>query len=117
MRFWTMALLGAVLVGCQPVLRQAQDGRAGPAPAAPQRALVVLVGNEPRVLDAGLSSGTNSRDYAVLSNAFMAYVDGKDQPQPLLAAELPTVEKGTWKISPRWPDGDDLQAAAKRSVP
>ncbi len=62
--------------------------------------MIILVGNEPRVLDAGLTSGTNSRDYAAISNGFMAYIDSTDQAHPMLAEELPTVENGTWKILP-----------------
>src|SRR5439155_7777026 len=99
LRYWVALVLGAVLAGCQPAATRQSSSPAG-STVAPQKPLIILVGNEPRVLDAGLTSGTNSRDYAVLSNAFMAYVDGKDQPQPLLAEELPTVEKGTWKILP-----------------
>ena len=102
MRKVVAAVLFMLVVGCGQAPARPNMDQAAPQgnSSAPSKPIVILVGNEPRVLDAGLTSGTNSRDYSVISNGFMAYIDPKDEAHPMLAEELPAVEKGTWNILP-----------------
>jgi ABC-type transport system substrate-binding protein len=101
MRWLVAGFVVVLLASCAPAPRQAQPGSAPSAAApAPQKPIVVLVSNEPRVLDAGLTSGLNSRDFASISNGVLAYVTPQGEAMPMLAEQLPTLENGDWKILP-----------------
>jgi peptide/nickel transport system substrate-binding protein len=97
MRWFVARFLVVLLASCTPAPQQS-GGAPSAAALAPQKAIVVFTSNEPRVLDAGLSSGLNSRDFASISNGFLAYVTPQSEAMPMLAEELPTLENGGWKI-------------------
>lgn len=71
-----------------------------------------------------MNSGTGNRDFDALTNAFLAYLTPDQQPMPYLAEELPSIDKGTWRVFPdgrmettyrlrknaRWQDGTPITA-------
>jgi peptide/nickel transport system substrate-binding protein len=102
------------LLGILAVLILAACGPSGPAaapradrpeaapvrPAAPQRALLVAFSTEPLLLERSLTSGSGVNDWAAYLSAFLAYTNPDTTASPYLAAELPSLERGTWKLLP-----------------
>jgi peptide/nickel transport system substrate-binding protein len=94
-----------VLAACAPT------GPAGPAQrddasggssvrSVPQRPIVIAFSTEVDVLEPSMNGGTGNRDYDALTNSYLAYLDPQQRPMPFLAEELPSVERGTWKVLP-----------------
>jgi peptide/nickel transport system substrate-binding protein len=95
-----LSALVLVLVACTPASggrTAAQPGPAG-APPAPQRSLTIALVWEPDILEP--SRLQVSRESAPLTNAFLTLMTPQQETQPYLAAELPTVENGSWIIHP-----------------
>jgi peptide/nickel transport system substrate-binding protein len=74
---------------------QSSDGAVGP-----QKPLVIAFRNEPHVLEPSMSSGGSNADFDGLANGYLAYLTAQQQPVPYLAQELPSLEKGTWRLLP-----------------
>jgi peptide/nickel transport system substrate-binding protein len=100
--------LGTLLVACASPSLPAEQGRqAGPAgqaragaSATAKTVNVVLVG-EPRVLSIWQEATTGG--VGSLHEAFtgaLISTDPNSNPIPRLAAEIPSVERGTWKVNP-----------------
>jgi peptide/nickel transport system substrate-binding protein len=126
MRVWIIVAL--LLVGCAPSsgparpAAQADGATAGQPP--PQKPMVLAFSNEPTVLEPSFFSGPGNRDFSALLTGYLAYFTPQQQPVPYLADELPTIEKGTWKVLPdggmqttyplkrtaTWHDGRPLRA-------
>jgi peptide/nickel transport system substrate-binding protein len=68
---------------------------------SPQKAITVGFATEPPGLDRTLAGGASGvNDWAAFLNGFLTYTDPDTQARPYLAAELPSVERGTWKMLP-----------------
>jgi peptide/nickel transport system substrate-binding protein len=104
----SLILATALFAACAPAAptRSNQPGGSGssaPAPASvPQRQLVIGFATEPQMMEPSFGQGSGNRDFSALTSAFLAYLTPQQQPMPYLAQELPTVERGTWKV---FPDG------------
>ena len=87
----------AFVLACVP---QAQPG----SPAAPStearpqtaRSISVALLFEPDLLEP--SRLNVSREIAAVSNAFLTIMTPTQESRPYLSTELPTIEKGTWKV-------------------
>jgi len=115
-----------LLVACGPSAPARPSQTAGEAAqmAVVQKPMAVAMVTEPDVLEPSMNSGTGNRDFDALTNAFLSYLTPDQQPMPYLAQELPSLEKGTWKILPNgqmettytlkknatWHDGKPLTA-------
>jgi peptide/nickel transport system substrate-binding protein len=135
MTFGARLLIVAILlsVACTPAPRPAPRG--GPAserPATSQTPKIINVAiNEdpPSFWEVAVGGGGNGGGRALLPavNQFLAVVGADGTPHPRLLAELPSLERGTWRVAPdgsmetvwrirsdaRWHDGtpfttDDL---------
>lgn len=47
-----------------------------------------------------MNAGLGNREMSAVTSAFLAYLNPGQQPMPYLAAELPSVERGTWRTLP-----------------
>src|SRR5688572_13171982 len=99
----TVIALIALMVGCGAPAKGPGDGdrSAGPATgAAPaRRALLMAITREPNALEPSLQG--MSREWAAIGTAFLSYFSPATQAaEPYLAAELPAIDKGTWKLLP-----------------
>jgi len=106
-RLVILALLVALAAtACGPAAPNRPEGSGGQssaaAPSAPQKPIVIAFATEPTSMEPSFGAGTGNRDFSALTSAFLAYLTPEQRPMPFLAEELPTVEKGTWKI---FPDG------------
>ena len=123
-----LALL--LLVACAPAATRTESvpasdgGSRAPAPAAPKR-LTVPLGNEARFLAAKFeSNNTFALQLNYVVNSPLAVKNVQGIPLPLLAAELPSQDAGTWTVHPdgtmtttwkirpgaRWHDGVPITA-------
>lgn len=80
------------------------DPTPGPAALGPSR-VTLAVQNDISVLATKLQvgpgrSGGVGEDYAFLSNSPLVVLESRGTPQPRLAAEIPSQDRGTWTISP-----------------
>src|SRR5437762_8308483 len=103
-RFGSMLVLVALAVAaCAPA--PTPGGQTGQtqssAPAAP-KSLVLAINEDPRNFWDGVNGGggSGSREIGHLVNQYLANLMPDGQPVPRLLAELPSVEKGTWKVAP-----------------
>jgi peptide/nickel transport system substrate-binding protein len=96
--------LALVMMSCAP--RPAEqnsgrpDGQASPGQTAfVDRPLNIAVTNEPTPL-AGKFFGTRSgqKEYPPLFAAPLIRLDYRDTPTPILATEVPSLDRGTWKV-------------------
>jgi ABC-type transport system substrate-binding protein len=128
---FVIALLLLVAAACTPAApRGAEPGpnaQASPAAAAsgPKR-LVIGVVEEPKGwapwIDITTAGGAHQTRFLLLRT--MTIIDGSDQVHPVLAASVPTLDNGDWRINPdgtmeqtwklkpnaKWHDGSPLTA-------
>ncbi len=116
-----------IVVGCAAPAAAPRDSGGTSAPDARQasakRTLTVVETREPTSLEPSLQP--QNREWSALGSGFMAYFKpGNSGPLPYLADELPSVEKGTWKVLPdgrmettytikrnaTWHDGEPITA-------
>src|SRR5581483_1442625 len=123
---WTIIALGAVAACGAPTAapRTASDvGSPGSTEKTVKRAVTIVETREPTSLEPSLQP--QNREWSALSSGFLAYFNrDSSEPQPYLAEELPSVEKGTWKLLPdgrmettytikrnaTWHDGEPITA-------
>src|SRR5688572_22820211 len=100
-RYLSLAAL-LLVAACAPTAPASQGGQAIGAdrPAMPQKPIVIGFSYEPANLEPSFGQGSGNRDIAALFSGFLAYLTPDQQPMPYLAEELPSLEKGTWKILP-----------------
>ena len=113
---WTrlsVLLIVLVLASCAPsgpssnlpAVGNTPASQSAPAPAAPERTLIVGIGREPQNLAAfgPLASGLTAAVMSVRPfNAFLELVDDRGDAHPYLAETLPTLDTDTWRV---FPDG------------
>jgi peptide/nickel transport system substrate-binding protein len=90
-----------LLASCAPPAPGGGVGAGAPGPVgqpAPQKPIVIAFSIEPALLEPSLLP--QNREFSALSSGFLTYFTPQQQAMPYLAAEVPSVEKGTWKIVP-----------------
>lgn len=89
-------------VACASPAVPAGTGQPGgpEAPAAPQKPLVIGFSYEPATLEPSMGAGSGNRDIAALLSGFLAYLTPDQTPMPYLAEELPSFDRGTWRVLP-----------------
>jgi peptide/nickel transport system substrate-binding protein len=85
--------------GAVPASSGGQPSRQSPSGQS-QRPIVIAFATEPTALEPSFGSGSGNRDFSSLTSAFLTYLDPQQRPFPYLAEEVPSVEKGTWKVLP-----------------
>jgi peptide/nickel transport system substrate-binding protein len=98
----TLILLGAV-IGCGTPTQapRGSDGTAaqGARQTAAKRLVTIVETREPTALEPTLQP--QNREWSALGSGFLAYFrPGHSSAVPFLAEELPSVERGTWKVLP-----------------
>jgi peptide/nickel transport system substrate-binding protein len=96
-----LSLLALALAACAPAVPSGSPGGGAPGPAAsaaPQKPLVIAISIEPAVLEPSLLP--QNREFSALASAFLTYFTPQQQVMPFLAAEVPSIEKGTWNLLP-----------------
>lgn len=116
-------LLGALLTACtaSQAAPQSDEIESLASTSMSGGEAVILIPEEPPTLNPYLAAAAIVRQVANATVAGLTTVDGDGNFQPVLAAELPTVENGmvssdfltvTWKLRPnlKWSDGKPLTA-------
>jgi peptide/nickel transport system substrate-binding protein len=104
LRYLASVVVLAAVIGCgAPAQTPAGPGEQAAPPSAreraPQRALTIAFSREPESLE--ISRQPQNREWGALASGFLASFSPETQAAvPYLAEELPSVEKGTWKILP-----------------
>lgn len=101
-----VALLHLSLAACAPTPPAGQQPaeRAAPAPATPQRRLVILIRAEvPSLAAKPLAPYSGSLSPPIrFFNAMLDFIDEKEASHPYLAEALPQLNTDTWRV---FPDG------------
>ena len=116
-------LLGALLTACAASQAAPQSDEIESLESASiiGGAAVIIIPEEPATLNQYLAAAAIVRQVADATVAGLTTVDSAGNFQPVLAAELPTLENGmvssdfltiTWKLRPnlKWSDGEPLTA-------
>ncbi len=117
-----LSLLGAgLLTACNPESGPDSEAPANPEAATGSQSLKLLYWQAPTTLNPHLSSGTKDREAASPVLEPLAVYNEDETLEPILAAEIPTVENGgisedsttvTWKLKAGvlWSDGEPFTA-------
>jgi peptide/nickel transport system substrate-binding protein len=81
-----------------PAQSQAAPAQTQAAPGVRGKAVKMVQIREPQSLEPSLQP--QNGEWAALGSGFLAYYDAQGNPQGYLAEELPTIEKGSWKVLP-----------------
>src|SRR4051812_27521345 len=97
-----LVFLTLVLLSCAPAASTPRPSSSAlaSAPAAPQKPLIIANAFEPPMLEASFGNGSGNREFGIMLSGYLAYIDYPYKVKPYLAAELPSVEAGTWKVLP-----------------
>ncbi len=106
LRLQIVAVLSLALAACAPANPAGQTSRGegqGGAPTGP-KFLVAAINEDPKNFWDGINGGGGSgvRQLGHLVNQYLAVVTSDGSVTPRLLSELPSVDKGTWRI---FPDG------------
>jgi peptide/nickel transport system substrate-binding protein len=93
------AILGIACRGGAAPANRASEPATTPA-ATPSRQLVIAFPVEPPTIEPSIGSGLGNREISAMTSAFLALLGPGDAPQPYLAEELPSLEKGSWRVLP-----------------
>ena len=99
----TLVLAALVLAACGQPPGPASDLGQGQASArSAPRILVAAINEDPRNFWDGVNGGggSGSREIGHMVNQYLANILPDGQAVPRLLAELPSVDKGTWRVSP-----------------
>src|SRR5262245_36332471 len=92
-----------VLVGCgQPPSSADQTGQPQARAVSTPKNLVMAINEDPRNFWDGVNGGggSGSREIGHMVNQYLANVLPDGQIVPRLLGELPSMEKGTWRVTP-----------------
>jgi peptide/nickel transport system substrate-binding protein len=99
------ALLALAVGGCGSPSSSDGPGSVAPGgqpvPSGPSRVTIAIGGEAPKLaskLGGGVASFEN--DQRFLSNSPLVMLDPRNAPQPYLASDLPSRERGTWTVNP-----------------
>jgi len=96
-------LVTVLVTACAPAAPTEPAGapdRAGPAGAATRPTTVVLgVGSEVDNIGPKIGGGTNTAEYQFITNSPLTVRNAQGVASPLLAAELPSRDRGTWVVN------------------
>ncbi len=99
----TLVFSTVLLAACTPAgsTSGGQAPRQGSAPSTP-KTLVAAINEDPRNFWDGINGGggSGSREIGHMVNQYLANILPDGTAVPRLLAELPAVDKGTWKVSP-----------------
>jgi len=97
---WLVA--AALLLACQPAPSPGAAERPEPERPSRARSLVIAVEGDlgPFVLPVSSRAGSQVGELDLAVNQWLAYYDEQGTAQPMLAAELPSREQGTWLVHP-----------------
>ncbi|MBM2811461.1 MAG: hypothetical protein HW416_2220 [Chloroflexi bacterium] len=101
----TAGLVVVLLVGCAPsgpgTQARGPDAARPAAPAAP-RILTAAINEDPKNFWEGINAGGGGggRELGHMVNQYLVAIGPDGTPTPRLLVELPSVEKGTWKVAP-----------------
>jgi len=114
------------MLGCSPALQSNASQQASPAAPTTPKQLAVAVSEDPGNMWDAVTGGGGSgvRQLGHMVNAFLATTGADGSPVPRLLAELPSIDRGTWRASPdgrmettlklrpdvRWQDGTPFTA-------
>lgn len=92
--------LGTIIAGCAPAAGQgAADGASRPAQTGPKTLTIGIQRGLPDFSPfTALSVSTSSSNIPPMVNDGLTYTDERNIAHPLKAVELPSIEKGTWKL-------------------
>jgi peptide/nickel transport system substrate-binding protein len=100
----TLLALAVVLAACQPAPGNPRDGSARSSGAASRESptLTVAYAGEPRsiVLPNASRGGSEAQELDLAVHQWLVRYDDRGVAHPMLAAELPSRERGTWQIRP-----------------
>ncbi|MPZ16008.1 MAG: hypothetical protein GEU73_16565, partial [Chloroflexi bacterium] len=95
-------LCAVMLAACGPAAPSAQSPGSGSSDSARSgpRILVAAINEDPKNMWDGINGGggSGSRELGHMVNQYLANIGPDGQAEPRLLAELPAVEKGTWKV-------------------
>lgn len=127
----SVLVIALIAMACSPAAAPArpaapvgQTSSAYDARSAPQRPITIAFATEPASMEPSFGQGSGNRDFSALTSAFLAYLTPQQQPMPYLAEELPSIERGSWKLlpdgrmettyrlkkTPTWHDGQPVTA-------
>jgi peptide/nickel transport system substrate-binding protein len=95
-----MVIATAACAGRAPITTSVAQQSAAESAPTPKKALVIAFSTEPSRLDRGFSAGSGVNDWAAFLSGFLSYTNPDTSAVPYLAAELPALDKGTWKLLP-----------------
>lgn len=94
---WAIVILSGLVYACSPGAAPAGQAEPGVAQLRAPRTLVHPIRNEPDMVPATGNAGGDS-DPARYFNATLATIDERGEFHPMLAAELPSLTAGTWRV-------------------
>ncbi len=100
-----LLVVTGLFVACAPTAPAGQNPASGQV-AAPQAAaisqkqMVIAFATEPQMLEPSFGQGSGNRDFSALTSGFLTYLTPQQQAMPYLAQELPSLDRGTWKVLP-----------------
>jgi peptide/nickel transport system substrate-binding protein len=109
-RTWPVliAIVTLTLTACGPAVPQASDGATVSSESGPPKTLILAVQRELKgfakftgVAAGGGNPGAGNNQIAKIGHAYLALeVENSGTFAPQLAFELPSIEKGTWRVNP-----------------
>ena len=98
----TMILIAFFLAGCAPQSDQPHPAVTRDGVAAPptRQAVTIAFPVEPPTIEPSMGAGLGNREISAVTSAFLAILGPGEQPLPYLAQELPSTEKGSWRMLP-----------------
>jgi peptide/nickel transport system substrate-binding protein len=99
----TVVLIASLLLACAPSpapSTPASHGGSGAQTAASRRPVIVAFPVEPPQIEPSMGAGLGNREISAITSAFLANLGPGQEPFPYLADELPSLEKGTWRLLP-----------------
>jgi peptide/nickel transport system substrate-binding protein len=107
-RFWACCLALALLAGCAPGSSgspSSPDGAASSSSPGPKRVVLAMAGEPPGISTHINPAGTATPGLPELLGLVapgLSMVDSDGQRAPVLASELPSIDRGSWRV---FPDG------------
>ena len=104
LRLQIVAVLSLALAACAPASPggQGPQGEGGGRATSGPKILVAAINEDPKNFWDGINGGGGSgvRQLGHVVNQYLAVLDSAGIPHPRLLAELPSVDKGTWQVTP-----------------